>query len=239
MVTVPANPEPLPLAAVVDSMRAFAIAGALAVGKKGAGEGDRSLRENLERQATQAKLVDAIEWDENRIRGELDERKIQGNNNPSKFAPMPLPPPKNKDVLCAFFRPIFDIARESCNIQVAIVPANIRASYGLRFEVGMENDTDTHRHAHVQLTKKFPAPKPICTTTLPASWPQSYPAVFIGCTHYCDMWLSVLTAIYGFSESDAGGLRKIVNGQPAVNDNTNNPAIWSSLMDRASFILRR
>ena len=41
MVTVPANPEPLPLAAVVDSMRAFAIAGALAVGKKGAGEGDR------------------------------------------------------------------------------------------------------------------------------------------------------------------------------------------------------
>jgi hypothetical protein len=236
MATVSVDPQPLQLAAVVDSMRALAIAGALAVGRKGPGDSDRSLRENLERQERQARLLDAIEWEEDRIRGELNEGKIQGGGNPSKFSP--LPPPDNNDVLCSFFRPVFNTVRQTCNIQVAIVP-KIHRSYGLRFEVGMENETDAHRHSHVQLTRKFNDPKPICTTTLPASWPQSYPAVFTGCSTYCDVWLSVLTAIYGFSESDAGGLRKIVNGQPAITDNTNNPAIWSGLMDRASFILRR
>lgn len=157
-------------------------------------------------------ITDAVVADEQGVRRSLNEKAVRGNASPDYFLPMPPLPARSK--LCtAFYRPTFRLEGRECDIEVVVIGPGIKNSFGLRFERGVEGANDTHGYCHVQLTRAFNRKRITCSTALPISMPESYPALPTRARSSGDTWIAVLASLFGFGESEKVGLKDLIERQ--------------------------
>ena len=116
------------------------------------------------------------------------------------YVPMPLPPGKSKSRKSGHrgFERCFFCPKNSNGQLVSLILFLLINLDGkclvLRFETDHGQDT-THGYSHVQLTKRDEQLDFPCT---PNWLPDSYPAVPVPACNPLDLFLSMMTAVYGF-----------------------------------------
>lgn len=145
----------------------------------------------------------SIEEDEWTIRDKF--KKIAARNTSTTFGLLPMPKPGGGDLEIGFFIPRFSFkpaSRFTCSFCLMLWRdwANSGAGKSIAFRLEVA-DPGAHCYPHVQMSRAVRAPD------FTSDWPDwlmdSYPAFPLATGSPIGMFLSLVTALHGYDESDA------------------------------------
>lgn len=180
------------------AMRMFAQAGASDIAQRQIQPKAGSLAEALANAIADKTSGKAVNY-------EFNEKRLKNGN----VGFWPLPEISGNEEIFTFFRPRVDEADgfTSLTVHLLLTDSSGNASLGIRFEQGLQNDSDRHHYVHAQLLPDVDIPS-LGTIALCASIFSSCPAIPLPAIGPFGTWFAALVSIAGHERGGGNGITR-------------------------------
>lgn len=173
-----------------------------------AGSNDIAQRQNQPQAGSLAEaLANAIsgKTSSQAINYEFTEKSLRKN----RVGFWPLPEISGNEDVFVFFRPRLNEVDGFLSLTVHLLLTNCsgNASLGIRFEQGLQNESDRHHYVHAQLLPNLDIPS-MGTITLCASIFSSCPAIPVPSIGPFGTWFAVLVSVAGHERGGGNGIAR-------------------------------